>query len=118
MNEIVIKSLAVQARVGVPDEERRLPQRLLLDITLTPRAAFEELQDDIAQTADYDAAARRIAAFAAERPRRLIETLAAEIATLLLAEFSVTAVEVEIRKFILPDTEYVAVRCRRENPSD
>jgi dihydroneopterin aldolase len=117
MNEILIKSLAVHARVGVPDEERRLPQRLLLDITLVPRTAFEDLDDDIALTADYDAAARRITAFAAERPRRLIETLAAEIAHLLLAEFPVLSAEVEIRKFILPETEFVAVRCRRERPA-
>lgn len=117
MNEIVIKGLAVEACVGVPDEERSRPQRLLIDITLTPRAAFEDLRDDIIQTADYDAAARRITAFAAERPRRLIETLAVEIATLLLAEFPVTSAEVEIRKFILPDTEFVAVRCRREHPA-
>jgi dihydroneopterin aldolase len=118
MNEIVIKSLAVQACVGVPDEERSRPQRLLIDVVMCPHIPFADLQDDITLTADYDAAARRIAAFAAERPRRLIETLAGEIAGMLLAEFPLDSAEVEIRKFILPETEYVAVRCRRHRPKD
>lgn len=118
MNEIVIKSLSVQACVGVPDEERSRPQWLLIDVVMCPRVPFTALQDDIALTADYDAAARRIAAFAAERPRRLIETLAAEIAEMLLAEFPIDSAEVEIRKFILPETEYVAVRCRRHRQLD
>jgi len=114
VNEIVIKGLSVECCVGVPDEERSRPQRLLIDATLTPRIAFADLQDDIVHTADYDLAARRISAVARARPRRLIETLAVELADMLLAEFPLTRAEVEIRKFILPETEHVAVRCRRE----
>jgi dihydroneopterin aldolase len=113
MNEILIKGLAVECHVGVPDEERAHAQRLLIDVILVPRVAFADLQDDLAHTADYDAAARRIAAVATERPRRLIETLAADLVDMLLGEFPLTSAEVEIRKFILPQTEYVAVRCRR-----
>lgn len=114
MNEIIIKGLSVTCHVGVPDEERSRPQRLLIDATLTPRVAFADLDDDIVHTADYDLAARRLAAVAKARPRRLIETLAVDLADMLLAEFPLTHAEIEIRKFILPNTEYVAVRCRRE----
>ena len=114
MNEILIKGLSVECRVGVPDEERAHPQRLLIDATLVPRTAFADQADDLTLTADYDAAARRMAAVATERPRKLIETLAADLAAMLLREFPLVAAEVEIRKFILPQTEYVAVRCRRE----
>ncbi len=117
MNEIVIQGLSVECHVGVPDEERRHPQTLSITATLTPRVAFADLQDNIVQTADYDLAARRISAVAQARPRRLIETLAVELADMLLAEFALTAAEVEIRKFILPNTEYVAVRCRRVHPA-
>ena len=113
MNEIVIQGLAVHAHIGVPDEERRQPQRLLINAVLTPQVAFSDLNDDLSLTADYHAAACRISAVAADRPRRLIETLAADLANMLLAEFPLAGVEIEIRKFILPDTEYVAVRCHR-----
>jgi len=114
MNEILIQGLAIECHVGVPDEERAHPQRLLVNVTLVPRVGFADVQDDLTNTADYDAAARRIASVAAERPRRLIETLAADLVEMLLREFPLTVAEVEIRKFILPQTEYVAVRCRRD----
>jgi 7,8-dihydroneopterin aldolase/epimerase/oxygenase len=113
MNEIRLAGLTVTAHIGVPEEERARPQTLRLEVTMIPRVAFELLGDDITATADYDAAARRIAAVAAGGPRRLIETLAADLAAMLLAEFPLSAVEVEIRKVILPQTDYVAVRCRR-----
>ena len=58
------------------------------------------------------AAIRKMAA--ESPPRQLIETLAEDIATLVLACFSVCAeVDVELRKYILPDTDYVAVRLTR-----
>ena len=44
----------------------------------------------------------------------LIETLAEEIASLLLRRFALNAVEVELRKFFLPDAEFTGVRIRRE----
>jgi dihydroneopterin aldolase len=50
------------------------------------------------------------------RPRRLIETLADEIAMALLTRFPLRAVNVELRKFILPDAAFVAVRVHREQP--
>ena len=110
MNQIIIKGLAVDAQVGVPDEERSHPQRLLVDVIIEPSVNFADLDDQINRTVDYDAAAQRITALAAERPRALIETLAHEIAEIILKEFPAKSAEVEIRKFILPNTHYVAVR--------
>lgn len=114
MNEIVIKGLEVMARVGVPDAERKTPQRLLVDVVIESLTPFSVLDDDIARTVDYDTASRRIMALAAERPRRLIETLANEIAGMIVSEFPAARATVEVRKFILPNTECVAVRCSCE----
>jgi dihydroneopterin aldolase len=44
----------------------------------------------------------------------LIETLAEETAAHLLAQFSLRKVEVEVRKFVLPDANYVSVTAVRE----
>jgi len=114
MNEILIRGLEVEAHLGVPDEERAKPQRIVIHAVITPLIAFSELADSIERTVDYDAATRRITALVTARPRRLIETLAFEIAEMLVGDFPAARAEIEVRKFILPDTEYVAVRCVRE----
>jgi dihydroneopterin aldolase len=114
VSAIIIKGLEVETRVGVSDEERNQSQRLQVDAILMPVRGFSALADDIDLTVDYQAAIRQIVRVATERPRKLIETLASEIAEMLVQEFRVQRAEVEIRKFILPDTEYVAVRCVRD----
>jgi 7,8-dihydroneopterin aldolase/epimerase/oxygenase len=118
MNVIIIKGLEVIACIGVSEDERKRAQRLRIDAILTPLTEFSALADDISRTVDYHAAARRIASVAAAGPRRLIETLASEIAEMLVGEFRARRAEVEIRKFVLPGTEYVAVRCSRERQAE
>lgn len=120
MNEILINSLRVPTRIGVPDEERVELQELEVHIRIEPARGFHEMCDDISLTVDYAAVCQRVAEMAMERPRRLIETLAQEVCDRILEEFAATSVEVEIRKFILPTTRYVAVRCISQssrNPS-
>ncbi len=114
MNTIIIKELSVTSHVGITEAERADSQQLLVNVVITPRTAFTELHDDIDRTVDYYAATREIIHLAAARPRKLIETLAVDIADLLVNDFAVVRVEVEVRKFILPDTEYVAVSYTRE----
>jgi FolB domain-containing protein len=113
---ISIRSLEVMARVGVPEEERSNPQRLLVDLRFAASEQPPDLGDDIARTVDYFAVSRRVIALSRERPRRLIETLADELADHLLREFPLLWVEVTVRKFILPDTEHVSVSVRRDTP--
>ncbi|MEY5027670.1 MAG: hypothetical protein RLZZ244_3198 [Verrucomicrobiota bacterium] len=112
-DQIVVSELELSCRIGVPDEERAQPQRLTLSLCLTPRRSFEGLGDDLTNTVDYFALTRRLRLLAAERPRRLIETLGVELAECVLGEFPVARVDLELRKYILPDTEYVAVRISR-----
>lgn len=106
---ISIHGLEVMAKVGVPDEERGVSQRLLLDLRFAAILQPDSLDDDLALTVDYAAVSQRIIEIVSERPRRLIETLADEISERLLNEFSLCWIELSIRKFILPDVEWVAV---------
>lgn len=106
---IQIFALELSARVGVPDEERNEPQRLTANLSIFPMKGFVALDDCIENTVDYFALSRRVKQVAAERPRKLIETLGEEICACILEEFAVSGVTVELRKYILPDTEYVAV---------
>ena len=114
MDTIEIKRLRVSTTVGVPDEERANAQEVEISVTMTTAEALRFLNDDLAKTVDYYAVSRRVMAVAGTGERRLIETLADDVAEMVLDEFRVARVVVEIRKFILPETAYVAVRIERE----
>lgn len=110
---IHIEALEIRSRIGVPDAERETPQRLTVTLTLEPLRDFRALGDRIEATVDYAAVCAAVQTLAAARPRRLVETLAEEIAAALLAGYPLRRAEVEIRKFILPETQYVAIRIAR-----
>jgi dihydroneopterin aldolase len=111
---IEIRGLQVATHIGVPEAERVNPQNLLVDLRMQPLRSFAQMPDAITATVDYFAVSQRIVALALDQPRQLIERLADDIATVVLKEFAVDRVEVTVRKFILPNTEYVAVHCVRE----
>lgn len=101
--------------LGVPEAERARPQTVALFLTLWPSREFEGLADEIGNTLDYSAVRATVRVLAAERPRRLLETLAADLAAGVLAAYpACAAVDVELRKFVLPDTDYVAARLSRQ----
>jgi len=114
LHRIEIRRLRVSSHIGVPDEERAAPQELRVGVVIELATPFSAMADDLARTLDYAALAGEIQALAAARPRRLIETLASDIAGHVLAADGVDAVEVVVEKFILPETECVAVSLRRE----
>jgi dihydroneopterin aldolase len=114
-DEIRIEELELMARVGVPDLERAEAQRLTVSITLQPRCAFGALGDDLARTVDYAAVCEDLRNFVATRTDKLIETLAHQIAQHLLRRFGLARVELELRKFVLPETKYVAVKVARSD---
>jgi len=113
-DKIQIRGLRILAKVGVPDEERENAQELLVDLIIHPANSLQGLSDDIARTIDYDQVAKKIRSLAEEGSRHLIETLAEEIAGAVLEFEGVEGVEVEVKKYILPDTEYVSVKVCRD----
>ncbi|MGA3180912.1 MAG: dihydroneopterin aldolase [Verrucomicrobiota bacterium] len=111
MDRIAIHDLTVFLRVGVPDEERAQPQRLSLTVEM--EHDFSGLGDTLDRTIDYQAVSRRLSRFGEERSWKLIETLAVELAEMILREFHPARVTVEVKKFILPETRHVSVSVTR-----
>ena len=112
-DRIVIREMEIQCQIGVPDEERAEPQTLRvtieMEVDITPAARA----DDIDQTVDYYSVYKKVHTLSAARPRRLVETLAEEIAQMVLGEFPTNTVRVRIDKFILPNTRAVSVDIQR-----
>lgn len=113
MDIIELRRLRVSTHIGVPDEERANAQTLLVTLRMTPTHGFDDLADDISRTINYYEVSLEIEALAAAKPRRLIETLATDIASHLLENHPLSHVAVSIEKHILPNTECVAVHIER-----
>jgi dihydroneopterin aldolase len=69
--------------------------------------------DDLLATADYAEVARLVREIAVVKPRNLVEALAEELAQAILSRKLADSVTVEVRKFSLPKTRFVAVRLTR-----
>jgi len=113
MDTITINDLEVFYCVGVPDEERAKPQRLLLTVEMEHDFHAAAMEDELGDTIDYFAVSQRLLKFGEGVHWKLIETLAVDIAQMILEEFGPRSVTVEVKKFILPQTRYVSTRITR-----
>lgn len=99
---ITLTGLRAHGRHGVHEQEREHGQEFVVDATvwldLGPAAATDELS----RTLDYAALAERAARIVRGAPCNLIETVAARIATDVLVDQRVQAVEVTVHKPAAP----------------
>jgi dihydroneopterin aldolase len=119
MSDLIrIVELEVFANIGVPEEERGEPQRLLISVDMTVTSITHAADtDDLSRTINYQDVAQRMTSLATKRPRKLIETLAEEIAAEVLKTYPIQKIAIEIKKFILPNAQCVAVKIERSAPS-
>ena len=112
-DEVHIEQLEVSARVGVPEQERSNPQRLMVSISFWPYQEIRDLADNIDQTVNYSVVAEKTKSFVRDQSVNLIETLADRLAAYLLKTFPIQKVTVELRKFPLQDAKYVSATVTR-----
>jgi 7,8-dihydroneopterin aldolase/epimerase/oxygenase len=108
MSKISIVDLEVFYRVGVPDTERAQSQRLLLTVEMESNFSAAAKTDAIGDTIDYFAVTQRLLKLGDGKSWKLIEKLAADVADMVLAEFKPQNVSVEVKKFIIPQAQYVS----------
>lgn len=107
-DKIHIEQLELFARIGVTDDERERPQRLTASITIWPKEQFDHLGDAVARAVDYSVVSAAARDFVVARSDKLIETLAEALAGHLLGTFRIQQVQIELRKFALPDAQHTA----------
>jgi dihydroneopterin aldolase len=111
---IRVIDLEVFARIGVPDAERSEPQRLLISLEMNVDSfAHAAGTDNLAWTINYADVVQHVKNITAKRVRKLLETLAEELAADLLKTFPIKKITLEIKKFVLPDAQYVSVKIER-----
>ena len=112
-DKITIEDLEVHFHVGVPDEERTEPQKLLITIEMAMNLGPSAATDNLTETIDYFTVSQAVKALGQARRWKLIEALADDICELVLRDFKPSSVRVIVKKFILPDTRWVSVEMSR-----
>lgn len=102
-DRIIIKDLQVFAYHGILEEERRLGQRFLVDLTAFVDLSPAGKSDDYALTVGYDALVKTAIDMLTERRFRLVEAAAEAVAQAVLSGFPlVSRVVVGLRKPAAP----------------
>ncbi len=113
MSRIAIVDLEVQYCIGLTDEERAKPQRLLLTLDMSVDFSSAAISDRIEKTINYHTVVEELLKFGEGRSWKLLEKLAANIADMVLTRYRPQSVVVEVKKFAIPQTRYVSVTLTR-----
>ncbi len=109
MSKITIVDLEVNYCVGVTDEERAKPQRLLVTVDMSLDFSSASVSDRIERTINYQTVAEDLLKFGEGRSWKLLEKLVANIAERILAEYKPQSVLVEVKKFSIPQARFISV---------
>lgn len=117
-DSVFIRDLRVETVVGIFDWERRIRQTVILDLDMSADIRRAAHSDRIEDTLDYKAVAKRVAQFVGAAQFQLVETLAEQIAALIIREFRVAHVKVTLHKpGAVSGSRSVGVSIERHAPS-
>lgn len=98
MDIIFIRDLRIDTVIGIYDWERAIRQTLSFDLEMATDIAASAATDDIADTLNYKAVAKRVIAFVENSEFLLVETLAERVAALIMEEFDVPWLRLTLNK--------------------
>jgi len=111
---IFLRNYRVMANIGIHDFEKQGPQALLINVELYVRPPAAVLNDDVANTLDYDFLRQGIAELVAAQRFNLQETLVHAILELCLSREEVLLARVSSEKpDVYPDCEAVGYEAAR-----
>jgi len=98
MDIIFLTELKVETVIGVFDWERKIKQTVVVDLEMATDIRKAAATDNIDDTLNYKAVAKRLIDFISQSEFQLVETLAERIAEIILTEFSVPWVRIHLHK--------------------
>ncbi len=98
MDKIFIHALKAEAIIGIFDWERQVKQTVLVDLEMSADVRKAARSDSIDDTLNYKRIAKRVLAFIEASHFHLVETLAEQIAMLILEEFGVASLRLVLSK--------------------
>lgn len=98
MDIIFLSGLTTECIIGIWDWERRVKQKVVVDLEMGADIRRAAGSDRIDDTLDYKRVSKRLLQFIGDSEFQLVETLAERIAELVITEFLVPWVRVRLNK--------------------
>lgn len=98
MNIVYIKGLQAQSVIGVYAWEREIRQTLVLDLEMASDTARAAASDQIADALDYATISSQVISLVEGSEYQLIESLAEEVARMVLKDFGVSWLRLRLSK--------------------
>lgn len=98
MDVIFLSGLTTECIIGIWDWERRVKQKIVIDLEMGADIRRAAASDAIEDTLDYKRVAKRLLAFVGSSQFQLVETLAERVAQVVVTEFEVPWVKVRLNK--------------------
>ena len=95
---VYLKDLRIETVIGIFDWERCIRQTVSIDLEMATDIRKAAASDGIDDTLDYKSVAKRLIAFVEQSEFGLIETLAENVARIVVKEFDVPEVRVVLHK--------------------
>ena len=98
MDIVYIRDLKIETVIGVNDWEREVRQTVSLDLEMATDIHAAAETDDIADTIDYKAVAKRLIDFVEGTDFQLVESIAERVSDIIREEFGVSWVRLRVSK--------------------
>lgn len=98
MDIVYIRELQVETVIGIYDWEREVRQTVSLDLEMGTDIRAAAATEDIENTLNYKTVAKRLIAFISQSEFLLVETMAEEVARIVLDEFNVPWLRLRLSK--------------------
>jgi 7,8-dihydroneopterin aldolase/epimerase/oxygenase len=98
MDIVYIRQLEIETVIGIYDWERKIRQKVCIDLEMATDIRKAAKSDNIDDTLNYKAIAKRIIQFVEDSKFLLIEALAENIAAIILEEFHVSWLRLSLGK--------------------
>jgi dihydroneopterin aldolase len=109
--------LELTCHLGVPAEERAQSQKILCTAVFpVPNFKKASQTDNLEHTVNYYDLSQLLQKTALQKERKLIETLATDLAESAFAVFPIPWMDLELKKFILPETRHISFHARFVRP--
>lgn len=95
---IFISSLEIDTIIGINPEEKQNSQTVILDLEVTTNTLSCTKDDDLSKTINYQEIYDEVIKLVQNNSKQLIESLAEDIASFILDNFSVSTVKVTLQK--------------------